>query len=46
MYNKNKNIQVKQRTVFFFAIIITFFTVYNTSSAQSGYTWKSVIAGG
>ena len=46
MCNKNKNIQINQRTVLFFVIIITFFTVYNTSSAQSVCTWKSVIAGG
>jgi hypothetical protein len=42
----NKGIQNNHLTLTFFALITACMVCHNTSSAQSGYTWKSVIAGG
>ena len=46
MNGRNKSVQVRRSTVAFFAFVITLFIARDTSSAQSGYVWKSVIAGG
>jgi hypothetical protein len=42
----NKGIQIIHFTLLFFTLIIVCMVAHNTSSAQSGYTWKSVVVGG